>query len=526
MKISISLIALVLFTKSFAQNFNFTEQYHWGSTKDEYLKDVEKTSDGGFIFLSETNLSPINNNTFTDTLYGAVDMWLVRLDANKNVVWNKTFGGTGLDFGIDLIKLNNGNYLIMGYSDSPISGNKTALNYGGYDAWVICINENGEILWQKTYGTDLDDGINNASELTNNKITFFVGTSGGISGNKSLPSKGGTDGWLVTIDTLGVILNEKVFGGNGNDGFSKIEKLNNSHYLLLGRSESGISGDKNSDNFGDYDAWLLEVDTSFVIVNQFAFGGSFYEFTFNFIKETIDSYYFSTSSGSQPSGNKTSPKRCLVDDVVLLRIDKNYNILNEVSFGHSSASSYRINQQLVLPNNEIVLAGSVNGNASPYNSQISHGRDIWLMQVDDNLNQNWNYSFGSIGNDNFIKGFVNSNFELELFGDFSSQASYDFYISTYGSGYSDVFLATLSSDLSLVESQLAVGVYPNPSSGLFTIQCATPIDKYAIYSLDGRLQKRGEKLIGTLDLQSLPTGTYFGQFVTGKSSRTVKFIIN
>jgi hypothetical protein len=115
---------------------------------------------------------------------------------------------------------------------------------------------------------------------------------------------------------------------------------------------------------------------------------------------------------------------------------------------------------------------------------------------------------------------------LELFGDFSSQASYDFYISTYGSGYSDVFLATLSSDLSLVESQLAVGVYPNPSSGLFTIQCATPIDKYAIYSLDGRLQKRGEKLIGTLDLQSLPTGTYFGQFVTGKSSRTVKFIIN
>ena len=94
MKISISLIALVIFTKSFAQNFNFTEQYHWGSTKDEYLKDVEKTSDGGFIFLSETNLSPINNNTFTDTLYGAVDMCFVRLDANKNVVLNKTFGGS------------------------------------------------------------------------------------------------------------------------------------------------------------------------------------------------------------------------------------------------------------------------------------------------------------------------------------------------------------------------------------------------------------------------------------------------
>lgn len=521
MKISISLIALVLFTKSFAQNFSITEQQHWGSTYDEYVKDIEKTADGGYLYVCES-FSYVNNNTLTDTLYGSVDIWLVRLDANKNVVWNKTFGGYDTDLAKDIIKLSNGNYLILSSSGTPVSGNKTTPNFGNFDVWVICINDNGDIIWQQSYGTDMSDGAGYAYELTPNKITFLVGTNGGVSGNKSLPSKGGFDGWLVTIDTLGAILNEKVYGGSENDVFGKIEKLNNGHYLFHCTSESGISGDKNSNSFGGFDAWLLEVDSTFAIVNQFAFGGTDNDNLIQVI-ESSNNYLFFGSSSSPISGNKTSPKRCTGSDAILLKTDKNFNTINEKSFGDNSATIYRLDQQIILPNNQIIFAGGVNGSASPFNSRISNASDIWLMQVNDTLDQIWNYSFGSVGFDSFVKGFIDANYELDIFVNFSAPASYDISVSTFGN--QDVLYVKLSSDLSILESQLAVGVYPNPSRGIFHVTSATPISAYSVFSVDGRLQANGATLTGSLDLQHLPAGTYIANFVSGKTSSSVKLVI-
>ncbi|MBP6460531.1 MAG: hypothetical protein KA264_10585, partial [Crocinitomicaceae bacterium] len=49
-----------------AQNFTITEQQHWGTIDAEYVKDVEKTSDGGYLYVCES-FSYVNNNTLTDT---------------------------------------------------------------------------------------------------------------------------------------------------------------------------------------------------------------------------------------------------------------------------------------------------------------------------------------------------------------------------------------------------------------------------------------------------------------------------
>ena len=520
MKISISLIALFLFTKSFAQNFSITEQIHWGTTSLEYLRGVERTSDGGYLMFGQAK---VQNNTITDTMYGNDDYFVIKLDNNKNLLWNKTYGGSSTDQAISLLKLLNGNYLLIGTSFSPISGTRTAVNYGGNDCWVVCINENGDVLWDKSFGTiDFDYGAT-AINIDQNKTAVLIHSHGGVSGNKTLPSKGGLDGWLVEIDTLGTILDQYVFGGADEDYFDYIKKLNNGNYLLGCSSRSGVSGDKNSVSFGARDTWLLEVDTNFAIVNQFAFGGVGDEYL-SLLEETANYYLFGGGSSSTVSGNKTSPKRCVYFDAILLKTDKNFTILNEKSFGHSSANFYGIQEQLTFQNNQKVIVGHVSGNASPYNSRITHGpQDIWLMQVDDNLNQNWNYSFGSSGTDYVVKGFVNSNYELELFGHFDAPASYDISVSTFGSV--DILYAKLSSDLSILESQLAVGVYPNPSRGIFHVTSATPISAYSVFSVDGRLQANGATLTGSLDLQHLPAGTYIAHFVSGKTSSSVKLVI-
>jgi hypothetical protein len=503
-----------------AQNFTITEQYHWGTTSLDYLRGVERTSDGGYLLFGQAK---VQNNSITDTMYGYEDYFVMKLDNNKNLLWNKTYGGSSSDEAITLLKLLNGNYLLIGTSFSPISGTRTAVNYGGYDCWVVCINESGDVLWDKSFGTiDFDFG-STAINIDQNKTAVLIHSYGGVSGNKTLSSKGGLDGWLVEIDTLGTILNQHVYGGAEEDYFNNIKKLNNGNYLLGCSTRSGVSGDKNSDSFGARDTWLLEVDTNFAIVNQFAFGGVGDEFL-RLIEETPTSYLFGGSSSSTVSGNKTSPKRSVYADGILLKTDKNFTILNEKSFGHSSAQEYLIYDQLTFQNNQKVLFGYASGNASPYNSRITHGpTDIWLMQVDENLNQNWNYSFGSSGGDFVVKGFVNSNYELELFGHFDATSSYDISVSTFGG--TDILYAKLSSDLSVLESQLAVGVYPNPSRGIFHVTSATPISAYSVFSVDGRLQANGATLTGSLDLQHLPTGTYIAHFVSGKTSSSVKLVI-
>ena len=503
-----------------AQNFTITEQQHWGTSSLDNIRGVERTSDGGYLLFGQAK---VQNNSITDTMYGNDDYFVLKLDNNKNLLWNKTYGGSNSDQARSLLKLLNGNYLLIGSSRSSISGTKTAVNYGGYDCWGVCINESGDVLWDKSFGTIDDDFGATAINIDQNKTALLIHSYGGVSGNKTLPSKGGLDGWLVEIDTLGTILNQHVYGGANEDYFNTIKLLSNGNYMLDCTSRSGVSGDKNSNSFGSRDTWLLEVDTNFAIVNQFAFGGVGDD-QLLLIEETANYYLFGGSSSSTVSGNKTSPKRCVYFDAILLKTDKNFTILNEKSFGHSSANNYGIQEQLTFQNNQKVIVGNVSGNASPYNSRITHGpQDIWLMQVDDNLNQNWNYSFGSSGTEYFLKGFVNSNYELEVFGEFDAPASYDISVSTFGG--TDLLYEKLSSDLSILESQLAVGIYPNPSRGIFHVTSATPISAYSVFSVDGRLQANGTTLTGSLDLQHLPSGTYIAHFVSGKTSSSVKLVI-
>jgi len=502
-----------------SQNFSITEQQHWGTTGPDGFTNVERTSDGGYLLFGN---AAYLNNTLSDTLYGSMDYWVIRLDSNKNMLWNKTYGGSSTETAANLLKLSNGNFLLIGNSYSPASGRKTDPGYGNIDVWVVCINEYGDQLWDKCYGTTSPDNPGSAINISENRFAMIVNTIGGATGNKTLPSKGDSDGWIIELDTLGTILNEHVIGGDSTDFLGNIQRLNNGHYLFLCNSRSGVSGDKNSTNFGNNDAWVIETDTNFIIVNQFAFGGTGVDFL-GLIVEKSNSYLFIGGSESPISGNKTSPKRCVNSDAIILQTDKNFTVLNEKSFGHSSATYYLINDYMILPNNEVVFAGCVNGNASPFNSRISHSFDFWLMQVDDNLNQNWNYSFGSSGSEYIVKGFVNSNYELEIFGFLDAPASYDISVSTFGG--TDILYAKLSSDLSVLESQLAVGVYPNPSRGIFHVTSATPISAYSVFSVDGRLQAIGATLTGSLDLQHLPTGTYIAHFVSGKTSSSVKLVI-
>ncbi|TAE31746.1 MAG: hypothetical protein EAZ91_06430 [Cytophagales bacterium] len=108
------------------------------------------TSDGGFL-LGGGSISPISGNK-TATKYGSYDYWVVKINANGEKVWDKAFGGSDGDNLTSMIATSDGGFLLGGNSVSPISGNKTATNYGVSNCWVVKINANGDKVWDKAFG--------------------------------------------------------------------------------------------------------------------------------------------------------------------------------------------------------------------------------------------------------------------------------------------------------------------------------------------------------------------------------------
>lgn len=82
---------------------------------------------------------------------GGRDAWLVRTDKDGNLVWNRTYGGTKNETAYDVSVAPDGGLLMVGVAasaDLP-QGQKVA---GGEDAWVLRTDANGNLLWNRTFG--------------------------------------------------------------------------------------------------------------------------------------------------------------------------------------------------------------------------------------------------------------------------------------------------------------------------------------------------------------------------------------
>jgi hypothetical protein len=73
----------------------------------------------------------------TENVVGGYDYWIVKLDDNGNIVWNKQFGGTANDVPHALVATNDGQYVVVGKSNSGIGGDKSESSQGSDDYWVI-----------------------------------------------------------------------------------------------------------------------------------------------------------------------------------------------------------------------------------------------------------------------------------------------------------------------------------------------------------------------------------------------------
>lgn len=221
------------------------------------LKTVLLLPDG--YLLGGDSAADIGNNK-TENSKGGNDFWILKLDFNGNKIWDKTIGGTSIDYLNDIVRLSNGSFLLGGHSFSGIGADKTYSNLGYNDFWLVKIDANGNKLWDRRYGGADMDEMRKIIPISDNSFLLAGTSTSGQTGNKSSASKGYLDFWVVKIDSLGNKIWDKSFGGESYDELTNGIKLSDGGILLYGDTPSSGS-DFSQPSKGGSDYWLLKIDT-------------------------------------------------------------------------------------------------------------------------------------------------------------------------------------------------------------------------------------------------------------------------
>jgi hypothetical protein len=322
----------------------------YGGNQPDILFSLQQTSDGGFV-LGGGSQSGMNGNKDT-TNFAAVagtsaDYWVVRLDQQGNKIWEQDLGGRYDDILHSLQQTPDGGFILAGFSASPVSGNKTATNFGSADIWLVRLDTNGVKLWEKSFGGSDSDGAW-AVQQTQDGGFLLGGTSGSTaSGNKTSPHFGSTlqaDFWLVRTDGDGNKLWDRSFGGTGDDTLFALREMPDRSLVLGGRSDSVRGGNKTSTNYGGSDFWVIRTDADGNKLWEQTYGGTDNDFLYSLDVTKDGGLILGGSSSSPPSGNKTATNYGS-SDFWVVRLDADGIVLWDASYGGSRTDELRSLQQ-------------------------------------------------------------------------------------------------------------------------------------------------------------------------------------
>lgn len=237
-----------------AEVFNEKWTNTYGGKYDEVIQSVQQTSDGGYIIAGST----------CSGLFEPTDAWIVKTDSNGKEQWSKTFGGEGYDWANSLIKTSDGGFIFAGhYSYEPAKG----------DAWLVKIDESGNEQWSKTFGSDENDEVFSVQQTSDGGY-IVAGKYGEL-----MTEMGSIKAWIIKTDADGNELWSKTFGGEKNEWGYYARETSDGMYILAGSTLSYGSGGT--------DAWLIKLDTNGNKQWDKTYGGTNRE-SFRYALETLD----------------------------------------------------------------------------------------------------------------------------------------------------------------------------------------------------------------------------------------------
>lgn len=358
----------------------------FGGTNNDSAQSVTATSDGGYAILGYTQS---NDNDITDKQDESFDFWVLKFDANDQLQWQKTYGGTLDDRGNDIIQTSDGGYAILGYSFS--TDGDASQNAGLQDYWLIKLDANGNISWEKSFGYQgADSGISMIE--TNDQGFLITGildvTASGGEGNSSRTANrhAGGDYWILKLNNSGSLEWSRYFGGNFTDTPYGVIQTDDSGYMVVGSSDSEDTDI--SSNIGTYDFWVIKVSPSGDLVWETSFGGSQIDEARGIVKVDDGSYII---AGDTRSNDNNISQNKGAADLWLIKISPSGNIIWEKTIGGSSFDVARAIKK--SQNNAFLLSGSSRSSDMDVSENMGQN-DAWVLKTDTNGNLLWELSVG------------------------------------------------------------------------------------------------------------------------------------
>lgn len=271
------------------------------------------------------------------------DLWLVRTDLTGKFLWQKTYGGPGVDYANAMNVLDNGHIRIAGYAQT--------LGKQSGDADVVEVDADGKLLWDKTFGAEGDDFAN---------AMIVLSDGGFLVAGATTVANHAQDGWFVRADAAGTSLWTQTFGGGSNDAFQAVVPVGDG-FAATGYTQSAGNGSS--------DLWLVRTDAS---------GKKLWEKTFGSPLLDTGNAIALLSNGNFAIGGDTKGKvvgKSTETQSWLLYVDPVGVFVNEWTYGVVGKGENFINAITVLPDGGVALAGTTD----------AHGTslyDMWLVRTD------------------------------------------------------------------------------------------------------------------------------------------------
>ena len=338
-------------------------QKSFGGSNNELGMNVQQTNDGGYIVSGMTS----SNDGDISVNNGSADYEIVKLDSSGNVSWSKTIGGASNDYPYSIKQTSDGGYVIAGYKNS--------------DAYITKLDSNGNIQWDKLISTS-------------STYTSIQQTSDGgyiLSGGDTYDAR------LMKTDSSGNIIWEKSYGGMISTDFAAmVQETSDGGFIFTGATYSpDISGYHNGTFPILYnDVYVTKVNSSGNLQWQKALGGNAYDGS-GAIQQTSDGGYLIVGTTNSIDGDITYNHGD--DDVWLIKLSSTGNIDWKKTYGGSEYDrAYDFDK--TSDGGFIVLGSSVSIDGDVSNKTIMD-EDIWLLKLDSSGNIKWDKSYGGSGND-------------------------------------------------------------------------------------------------------------------------------
>lgn len=313
-------LLIFICTKICAQTPAIEWEKSVGGSKEDDAWAVQKTNDGGFIIAGSSKSSD-GDVTFN---YGNNDFWIVKFYASGEIQWQKIFGGTQHEEAQAIQQTADNGFIVAGFSGS--SDGEVGVNYGSWDYWILKLNSAGNIEWKKVLGGSKGERATGVQQTLDHGyviIGYSNSNDDDVSGNH-----GNTDCWIVKLDSSGNLTWETSLGGSAEDKGCAIEQTSDGKYIAIGYTKSK-DGDV-SGNHGGSDFWVMRLNSSGMLLWQKCYGGSGNDQGHRLAKSANGTFMMAGNANSN-DGDVTGNHKS--DDYWVVNFDIHGNLIYEKCLG-------------------------------------------------------------------------------------------------------------------------------------------------------------------------------------------------